>query len=274
MPRTVITPGSRWWPVALLLALLSCSADCAALASSSSLDALVQRAASQLQRGWRLDPLTASLPFPGVRLLAAGRAADSLCAAADIDNRPARTGFYCRSLDAVLLERDLLQPQVAARGDWSVSYWLGIALAERIQQGQAVLEPAPTANLQANCLAGVMLSLSGMPRPADSRTLLAPALLAYGASGAASRGTAGMRGYALLTGFGATAADCSAGRMAALAMGQVAESDRALFSQIGSAVRGHASLLAAISSQCKPRPKRPCPPTLRQALATQGRAAS
>jgi len=77
-------------------------------------------------------------------------------------------------------------------------------------------------------------------------------------------GTASQRGYALLTGLGATATpSCGAGDMAALVRGAVPDPALlAKLNQMPPPERGYSSLLGAFNSQCRPLPQRPCPRSL------------
>ena len=117
--------------------------------------------------------------------------------------------------------------------------------------------------LEATCRGGVLLGASPARKAfPDATPLLIAARSAYGDRYAAAVGSASQRGYALLTGLGATAtSSCDAAEMAALVKGAVP--DRALLAtieQLPPPDRAYGSLLGAINSQCKPLlPKRPCP---------------
>jgi hypothetical protein len=248
------------------LALLLAPAAVAA-APTADLEAAVNVATARLRQAWAADPTTAALPFPSVRLLPPGASVDGSCTPRASPRRPAPTAASCAVSASVLLDRDLLADATGKvqppQGRAVVAYWIAIALAERLLPSAAA-GAAPTApgTLQANCLAGVLLG-AGPARGAapEATRLLLAARGAYGDRYAAAVGTAGQRAYALLSGLGATATpSCAAADMKALVRGSVP--DPALLArleQLPPPDRGHGSLLAAINSQCRPLPNRPCP---------------
>jgi hypothetical protein len=145
-----------------------------------------------------------------------------------------------------------------------VTYWIATALAERLLPASPEGTGADQLRiLQATCRGGVLLGASPARKSfPDATPLLIAARSAYGDRYAAAVGSASQRGYALLTGLGATAtSSCDAAEMAALVKGAVP--DRALLAtieQLPPPDRAYGSLLGAINSQCKPLlPKRPCP---------------
>ncbi len=268
-------PSFRFRPAALplqgaLLALLLAPASGAAPATTTAddLSAAVTAATAELRQGWAADPTTAALPFPTVRLLPRAASVQGTCNPKATARVPAPRAAYCASSREVLLDRELLekpygraQPSV---GRALVTYWIATALAERLLP--AAPESAgsdPLRILQATCRGGVLLGASPARKAfPDATPLLIAARSAYGDRYAAAVGSASQRGYALLTGLGATGtSSCDAAEMAALVKGAVP--DRALLAtieQLPPPDRAYGSLLGAINSQCKPLlPKRPCP---------------
>ena len=268
-------PSFRFRPAALplqgaLLALLLAPASGAAPATTTAddLSAAVTAATAELRQGWAADPTTAALPFPTVRLLPRAASVQGTCNPKAPARVPAPRAAYCASSGEVLLDRELLEkPYGRAHpsvGRALVTYWIATALAER-------LLPAPTDGagsdvlriLQATCRGGVLLGASPARQAfPDATPLLMAARSAYGDRYATAVGSASQRGYALLTGLGATGtSSCDAAEMAALVKGAVP--DRALLAtieQLPPPDRAYGSLLGAINSQCKPLlPKRPCP---------------
>ena len=269
-------PFFRSRPAALplqgaLLVLLLAPASGAAPASAADLSAAVTAATAataELRQGWAADPTTAALPFPSVRLLPRDASVQGTCNPKAPARVPAPTAAYCATSGEVLLDRDLLADAYGQakppQGRALVTYWIATALAER-------LLPAPTDGagsnvlpiLQATCRGGVLLGGSPARKAfPDATPLLIAARSAYGDRYATAVGSASQRGYALLTGLGATAtSSCDAAEMASLVKGAVP--DRALLAtieQLPPPERAYGSLLGAINSQCKPLlPKRPCP---------------
>ncbi|MFM7237862.1 MAG: hypothetical protein ACKOYK_14085 [Cyanobium sp.] len=234
--------------------------------SNPGLAATVVASTEQLRRSWVADPTTAALPFPRVRLLPAGIDANGACTAGAPSKQPAPKGFYCASSGEVLLEQDLLASAYRLHQNPAVDYWIAIGLAERLLPQGGTSPGSVVSNLQANCLAGVLLSAtSGSKVPRASDALLKASASAYGAADNTSVGTPSQRAYALLSGYGATATGCSSGEMANLAKGSVTDPTR--LSSLATDLRGSSSLRAAHSSQCVPSlPKRPCPRSVASSL--------
>jgi hypothetical protein len=268
-------PSFRFRPAALplqgaLLALLLAPASGAAPATTTAddLSAAVTAATAELRQGWSADPTTAALPFPSVRLLPPDASVQGTCNPKAPARVPAPRAAYCASSGEVLLARGLLEKPYGQTkppmGRALVTYWIATALAERLLP--AAPEGAgsdPLRILQATCRGGVLLGASPARKSfPDATPLLIAARSAYGDRYAAAVGSASQRGYALLTGLGATAtSSCDAAEMAALVKGAVP--DRALLAtieQLPPPERAYGSLLGAINSQCRPLlPKRPCP---------------
>lgn len=247
------------------LALAACGLGLPPLATrvhAADLASDVQRTARQLRQSWSADPATASLPFPSIELLPAGVGLQKACGGTAPVEVPGRVSAWCRGSNRVVLDPSLLALRVKTHGDWALAYWIGTALAESVlsrQNGAAALSPA-AANLQANCVGGVLIAaVPGRKPPAQEEKPLGPALVAYGASQTTRMGTRPQRAYALLTGFGATGASCSDGDMTALANGTVP--DPATLAQLEQMrdERASSSLMAVIGSRCRPRANAPCP---------------
>ncbi|MFN7901167.1 MAG: hypothetical protein ACK5N0_16180 [Synechococcaceae cyanobacterium] len=277
--------ASRPLPLLVLVVLL---APTSVGAANPDLGTAVSAASSLLRQAWAADPSTASLPFPTVRLLPAGASVAATCDRQTAPRQPAATAAWCASSGEVLLDRDLLAEATAKLSGPALqpvlTYWIATALAERLLALPATGAPNSAANspatspapklldtLQANCFGGVLLGASAARPSAAANPLLEAARAAYGGRYSAAVGTASQRGYALLTGLGATAtASCSRDAMAALARGTVP--DPALLrriEQLPPPERAHSSLMAAISSQCQPLPSRPCPRTTASARSPQ-----
>ena len=266
--------------LALLLTPVASSAATPDLATS------VANASSQLRLAWAADPSSASLPFPRVRLLPAGDSVEQACNPKAPARRPAPTARYCAASGQVLLDRDLLADAYgkapASQGGAIVTYWIATALAERLQPGgeggtatpaasTAVATTAAASTLQANCIAGVLLGTRAARQASfNAMPLLSAARGAYGERYGAVVGSASQRGYALLSGLGATASSCSRGDMLALAQGTVPDPARLReIEQLPPPERAFGSLSAAVNSQCQASGQRTCPRRL--ASAASGR---
>lgn len=238
----------------------------ASTTGNPELAAAVMASTEQLRRSWAADSTTAALPFPKVHLLLPGVDANGACTAGAAPKQPAPKGFYCASRGEVLLEHDLLAGAYRLHQTPAVAYWIAMGLAERLLPQGATSQGAVISNLQANCLAGVLLSAtSGSKVPRVSDALIKATGSAYGGAESAKMATPSQRAYAVLSGYGATSSGCSLGEMANLAKGSVP--DQARLGTLAKDLRGSSSLRAAHNSQCVPLlPKRPCPRSVASSL--------
>ncbi|MFS6827269.1 hypothetical protein [Cyanobium sp. ATX-6F1] len=230
-------------------------------AVGGDLEAAVQTITRKLQQAWASDPGTASLPFPSIEVLPAGKRALAACPAGAPVASANSSGIYCPGSQKVLLDRSWLETDFKNYGQWGIAYWIATALGQMIgsQQNGTTTLPMPAANLEANCFGGVLIGAAEGLQPGREEKLLSPALKAYGATEAGSMGSRSQRAYALLTGLGATDATCSTNAMAALALNQVPDPPRLeQIRQLGED-RGSNSLLAVLSSQCRRLANASCP---------------
>lgn len=235
-------------------------------AASPDLATAVSEATAQLRQAWAADSTTAALPFPAVRLLPRGASVDGVCTPAAPPRRPAPLAGDCAANGEVLVDQDLLADATegasAPRARAVASYWIATALAERLlPPAEGGPAPKALATLQANCLGGVLLGARpALSAAADGTPLLTAARTAYGDRYSTVVGSGSQRGYALLSGLGATASGCSSAEMAALAKGTVTDPARlAQIEALPPPERAYTSLMGAINSQCQPLPKKPCP---------------
>jgi hypothetical protein len=232
-----------------------------AYAAGDDLDKSVQRWAKQLHHSWSSDPSTASLPFPHIDLLPAGTGVLQACSGSQATDDPGSVGIFCPSSARVLLNRTILALRFKKDDDSAIPYWIATALAESFLNWQSGTpsHSQAAANLQANCLAGVLIAAAPEQKLADPRKQVWPALAAYNRYYNKRTGTPPQRAYALLTGFGATEASCSDVDMTALASGRVPDPDVLdLLKQIKNE-RASDSVMAVLGSRCRPRPQASCP---------------
>jgi len=233
---------------------------------ATDLNAAVQASSAQLRRAWAMDPGTASLPFPEVVLLPPGVVASDVCSLGAPARKPAPRALGCVARNQVLLQHGLMATAYNDYNAPAVAYWIAVGLAETIQPKNTALSPA-AANLQANCLAGVLLGAgSRMPSAPDADTVVQAAGRAYGDGVNAAVGTTEQRAYAVLSGYGGTPSGCSTAEMAALARGVVPEP--AKLATLAEGLRANSNLARAYRSQCQPVGKKTCPRTTASALGT------
>ncbi|MEA5412350.1 hypothetical protein VB737_11285 [Synechococcus sp. BA-120 BA3] len=252
----------------VLLVTASLLAPVAPGAAAPELDAMVASIAGQLRQSWNTDPGTARLPWPAIEVLPAGQTPQSACPGAGTATNAAvgvqSPALVCAASGKLLLDRTRLEKAASRHGEWGLAYWVGTGLGTAILSHQGASRRSPAvANLQANCLAGVLIGATGLqPRPQDPPKpdqLVAPANGAYGTAMAEQMGTRSQRSYALLTGLGMTElAGCSDEAMAQLARDQVP--DPALLSALATGTdRAAFNTMAVMNRRCRRLPNSPCP---------------
>lgn len=245
----------------LLLSLLVLTP--ATAARGQSLEATVSVTGAALRRSWQQDPLSRSLAFPGIRLVSPEHGLQERCTEAETPAFRESTAIHCRAGDEVLVNQDLLRANLHGDKAWAVAYWISIGLAEAlVSRTSDPVDAGPAAaSLQATCLAATLMANAALQAPSSTQARLQPAMEAYPLSSARRKGTGLQRGYAFLTGLGATESSCSRADMLALASSRVPDPSvlAALADLRRQGERGNTSLLAVLSSQCRPTPKAPCP---------------
>jgi hypothetical protein len=253
-----------WLPTLAALAAIALPTK----AAPTDISVPVQQLSEELRQAWGTDPLTRSWPWPDVVLLPAGQRALVVCpAAAAAGAVPDSTAIFCPTTGKVLLDRKWLVKDVQQRyGNWGLAYWIATGLGQAIRGKAALPGPAlspAAANLQANCLAGLLLNQRRGLRSDTPKQWLSPAFTAYAASDTSTQGTAGQRAYALFSGLGGTRSGCASKAMAALSTNSVP--DPALLKELAEDADTRAT---AIQRQFSPENLLPRPPrNLQQGLA-------
>jgi len=207
-------------------------AAAAAPEPAAELGAAIQATSGPLQQAWKGDPATAALPWPSLRLVDTGGGLAAGCPSArgaSVDT----SALFCPASGELLLDAKALGGERDRYGSWGLAYWIATGLGQAFlaRQSSGTAAPGAALNLQAVCLAGVLLDSSPGLSPAVPAQKLSPARTAYASTDAASQGTRSQRAYALLSGFGATASNCTAAAMDGLAADRV--SDPKLLGQVG-----------------------------------------
>ena len=83
---------------------------------------------------------------------------------------PLGRAIHCRSSSQILLNAAALSSAAEEASGWDLGYWLAIALAEALPPPVGVVDSqdSAAANLQVNCLAGVLLASSNLTPPRTS----------------------------------------------------------------------------------------------------------
>ncbi|MGB7563206.1 MAG: hypothetical protein WBM08_00480, partial [Prochlorococcaceae cyanobacterium] len=166
----------------------------------------------------------AALPWPALRLLPGGSELLASCPSARGASADT-SALYCPASGELLLDAKGLSSEQERYGSWGLAYWIATGLGQSFlaRQSSGTAGPGPALNLQAICLAGVLLDSSPGLKPSTAAQKLSPARTAFSSADAATQGTRSQRAYALLSGFGATASPCTAAAMDALAADRVSD---------------------------------------------------
>ena len=217
----------------LVVALAASASLPAAAASASSSDQALRVATAQLQRVWQQDPLTASRPFPAIRLVDAGVAPTCLS-----PSFPASGPLVlaCPGSGDILVQRHKLAALHGVFGEAAALLVVAYGLGQSLIPAAPATAPYPSApaapatpaasaaipGLRAACAAGTLLAALPIPA-ADRRLVLNNAISAgeqtFPSSAAPQLGTGPQRAYALLSGMGGTPLDCGRAAMGRLARG-------------------------------------------------------
>jgi len=247
-----------------LLALVPSTAIWFGVAAKAlELPGSIQAAQAPLQQAWSADPRTAGSPWPLLIPVPDGTRPLDACPQ-NLTAAPETVVIYCSANGQVLLDLQRLKAVEDRHGTWGVGYWIATALGQAIRDPSAHTgtgQSGPAANLQSVCFGGVLLGQTLGFRPAEAKTRLSPAFTAYPARLNSSQGTPAQRSYALLTGLGATASDCSMGAMTSLATGGVPDPERLKALAVNGPDRamGDGAIDEVINALCFPRPPLGCP---------------
>ncbi len=230
----------------------------AAPGTAADLEAAVVAVSAPLRKAWNGDPATAAVTWPTPRLVSSANGLLANCPSARGASADT-SALYCPASGELLLDAKGLSGEQERYGSWGLAYWIATGLGQAFlsRQSAGTASPGPAANLQAVCLAGVLLDSSPGLKPSTPAQKLSPARTAYGSTDAATQGTRSQRAYALLSGFGATASPCTAAAMNALAADRV--SDPKLLAEVGEdpGNRALTSVSSAQTATCR-KPLR-CP---------------
>jgi hypothetical protein len=247
-----------------LFALVPSTAICFCIAAKAvELPGAIQAAEIPLQQAWSADPRTAGSPWPLFMPVPDGTRPRDACPQT-LPAAPETLALNCPAKGQVLLDLKRLKAVEDRYGKWGVAYWIATALGQAIRDPTAQTgsgQSGQAANLEAICLGGVLLGQTRGLQPAEPKARLSPAFTAYPARLNDSQGAPAQRSYALLTGLGATASDCTVGAMTTLATGGVPDPERLKALAVNGPDRamGDGAIDEVINALCLPRPPLGCP---------------
>jgi hypothetical protein len=224
-PARVLTWQHPWqgrWRLLLLIvaSLFTAGLVPAALrAQTSPVLQAVDLTARYLIVNWRADPLLNKLPPPQVLPLAAGSKVYGACGEAVQGHEVGGSG-YCGATHSIYLVPEQLQAFSRAFGPSAVAYVVAHEFGHAIQAAFGVALRGRARELQADCLAGLVIRRGSRELGISRDNVVAMAQAAY-AIGSDSHGSGAQRAYALLAGMGVVEASCESAVMGALAVGRI-----------------------------------------------------
>ena len=203
--------------LASLALLLSLQGE--GMANDKSMDKIIDETAGFLIRDWVTDPDFEDYYPPQVLSVQGGTKVYGGCGAF-IHGDEVAGSAYCPVTNTIYLEPAQLTFFYENFGPSSVAYVLAHEFGHAIQARYDDLDGGVEVELQADCLAGVLVDIGSEQLGITRQETLQMAQTAY-AIGDSSHGTGAQRTYALLSGMGVFEAGCSKKEMIALKNDQV-----------------------------------------------------
>ena len=189
------------------------------LAVEGSMREIIGKTASFLVRDWVTDPDFKEYLPPQVLSVTRGTQVFGGCGAYVKGDEVAGSS-YCPLTNTIFLEPDQLTFFYENFGPSSVAYVVAHEFGHAIQARYGDLEGGSEVELQADCLAGVLIDIGSEELNITRRDTIQMAQAAY-AIGDPTHGTGAQRVYALMSGMGVVEAGCSKKEMLALINDQI-----------------------------------------------------
>lgn len=193
----------------------------AAFAEQNPIDKVIDKTASFLVRDWVTDPDFKDYKPPQVLSVKAGTKVYGGCGAY-IHGDEVSGSAYCPFANTIYLDPEQLASFNENFGPSSVAYVVAHEFGHAIQARYDDLEGGVEVELQADCLAGVLIDIGSKKLGITREDTVQMAQASY-AIGDPAHGTGAQRTYALLSGMGVVNAGCSKKEMLALKNDQVSD---------------------------------------------------
>lgn len=181
---------------------------------AKNLDEVIEATASFLIRDWVTDPDFENFNPPQVLSVLGGTKVFGGCGSYVKGDEVAGSA-YCPATNTIYLEPKQLKFFADSFGNSSVAYVIAHEFGHAIQARYGDLKGGAEVELQADCLAGVLIDIGSTELGITRKDTIQMAQAAY-AIGDPSHGTGAQRAYALLSGMGVVEAGCSKKEMLAL----------------------------------------------------------
>lgn len=193
----------------------------AAISSNQNMEQVIDSTASFLVRDWISDPDFKDYLPPQVLSIDKGSKVYGGCGAYVKGDEVAGSS-YCPVTHTIFLEPEQLSFFYENFGPSSVAYVVAHEFGHAIQARYDDLEGGAEVELQADCLAGVLIEYGSTELNITRKDTIQMAQAAY-AIGDPTHGTGAQRAYALLSGMGVVEAGCTKKEMLALKNDQISD---------------------------------------------------
>jgi hypothetical protein len=190
-------------------------------APDKSMEEVIDGTASFLVRDWVTDPEFEDYNPPQVLSIDKGTKVYGGCGSY-IHGDEVAGSSYCPLTNTIFLEPDQLTFFYENFGPSSVAYVVAHEFGHAIQARYGDLEGGSEVELQADCLAGVLIDIGSEKLGITRKDTVQMAQAAY-AIGDPTHGTGAQRTYALLSGMGVMEAGCTKKEMLALKNDQISD---------------------------------------------------
>ena len=185
---------------------------------NAKINSVIERTTSYLLQKWIANDEIKILP-PQVIPIAAGTTVYGVCGSF-MSGDDIGGSSYCPRTNTIFLVPEQLRGFVEEFGPSTTAYVVAHEFGHAIQTAYKVRLPNPQMELQADCMAGVMIDEGSEELGITREDTIAISKVAY-SIGDPTHGTGEQRAYALAVGMGVIEGSCEANHMSLLAEGKI-----------------------------------------------------
>ena len=202
--------------LSLIPAIASANTNLFQKIKDAKMNSVIKKTTGYLLKKWT-DEI--SLQPPQVIPIAAGTTVYGVCGSF-MSGDDIGGSSYCRRTNTIFLVPEQLRAFEKEFGPSTTAYVIAHEFGHAIQKAYKVRLPTPQMELQADCLAGVMIDEGSEELGITREDTLAMSKVAY-SIGDPTHGTGEQRAYALAVGMGVIKGSCEADQMTLLAEGEI-----------------------------------------------------
>ena len=188
---------------------------------SKSIDSVIDKTATFLVRDWADNKDFNEWRPPQVMAIPSSTKIYGACGKWREGDHVADTGsYYCPTTHTIILDIDQVRTFYTEFGPASVSYIIAHEFGHAIQNRYNSYPEGSASELQADCLAGILIKTGSSELGITRKDTLNMSLAAYGI-GSASHGSGAQRSYALMAGMGIVNYGCTTEEMHRLSKDEI-----------------------------------------------------